>query len=507
MSALHLWRKATDSGLAIPIVLAAARIALHLLTNNNYGFHRDELATLDDARYLAWGYVAYPPLTPAIGRVALELMGPSPAGIRLFSGLAQGLAVVLAALMARALGGKRTAQLLAAAAVAVAPVSFGSGALFQYVSFDYLWWVAIAWMAVRLLQSEDPRWWVGIGAAIGLGAMTKYTIAFLVAGLAAGVLLTPARRYLRSRWLWLGAALAVAIFLPNLIWQAQHGFISLDFLKSIHARDVRIGRTDGFLPRQFLAGANPCTAPLWMAGLWFFFVAPAGRRYRPIGWMYAVPLLLFALAKGRDYYMAPAYPMLLAGGSVLAERGFAALSPGWARVARVFAAGTIAAGGALVAVIVLPLAPVNSPLWNSAVKINGDLKEEIGWPELAGTVAAVRDALPAEERARLGILAGNYGEAGAIDLYGPALGLPRAISGINSYWLRGYGDPPPQIVIALGLSREILERNFEECSLAGQVTNRFGVQNEETTRHKEIFVCRRLRQPWPEFWKTFRYYG
>jgi hypothetical protein len=223
--------------------------------------------------------------------------------------------------------------------------------------------------------------------------------------------------------------------------------------------------------------------------------------------MYAIPLLLFTLAKGRDYYMAPAYPMLLAGGAVIAERWFASLSPGWARAARGFTWSVVAAGGVVVAALLLPLAPVNSEWWKITSEKFGDIKEEIGWPDMVQTVAAIRDRLPAEDRGRLGILAGNYGEAGAVNLYGPALRLPKAISGINSYWLRGYGDPPPQTVIVLGLSREFLERNFEECSLAGQVTNRFGVQNEETIRHKEIFVCRRLRRPWPEFWKTFRYYG
>ncbi|HXV41973.1 MAG TPA: glycosyltransferase family 39 protein, partial [Anaerolineae bacterium] len=178
------------SDLGILILLALLRLCLHILTNNQYGFHRDELATLDDARYLALGYVAYPPVTPFIARVALELFGPSLVGVRLFSALAQSSAMVLAGLMARELGGARLAQIVTALAVAIAPISLIQGALFQYVSFDYLWWVLIAYLTIRLLKSEDPRWWLGIGVVIGLGMMTKYTMIFLVAGIIGGVILT-----------------------------------------------------------------------------------------------------------------------------------------------------------------------------------------------------------------------------------------------------------------------------------------------------------------------------
>jgi hypothetical protein len=500
-------RRRQDTDFPILAALAVVGVVLHTLTNGQYGFHRDELATLDDARYLAWGYVAYPPVTPFIGRVALELFGPSLVGVRFFASLAQAVALVLTGLLARQLGGRRPAQIVAALAVAIAPISLAAGALFQYVSFDYLWWVVIAFLMVRLLQSEDPRWWLGVGAAIGVGMMTKYTVVFLAAGMIAGVVFTPARRYLRSPWLWCGVALSLGIFLPNFVWQVRHGFVSLDFLSHIHARDIQIGRTQGFLVEQLLVATNPFTVLLWVAGLFYFLVAPEGKRYRPIGWMFAVPLVLFIVAKGRGYYLAPAYPMLFAAGAVLEERAVASLTAGWARLMRGHTCGALAVGGVLAMAVVLPISPVNSSWWKAANRINHDFREEIGWPELVETVAGIDASLPAEERAHAGILAGNYGEAGAIDLYGPAHGLPKAISGINSYWGRGYGDPPPRTLIVVGLSREFLGRNFESCVLAGHVTNRYGVQNEETTRHPDLFVCRDLRQPWPVFWKQFRYYG
>ena len=494
------------SAAGVLMVLAAARILLQTLANVHYGFHRDELATLDDAGNLAWGYVAYPPFTPFIARLALELFGPWLPAIRFFAALAQGLALVLTGLMARELGGGRWAQIIAGLAVAIAPVSLAAGSLFQYVTFDYLWWVAIAYFMIRLLNSEDPRWWLPIGGVIGLGMMTKYTIAFLVAGLAVGVVLTPARRYLRSRWLWYGAALALAIFMPNVIWQAQHHFISLDFLRSIHARDVRIGRTKGFLIEQLFVPANAATIPLWIAGLFFYF-AIGGKRYRPVVWMFIVPLLLFTVAQGRSYYMAPAYPMLLAAGAVLTEQRMASESPKEARTQRAIAYGALAIGAVFGAAFTVPIAPVNSTWWNIATKVSDDWREEIGWRELTETVAGIRNSLPAGDRARIGILTGNYGEAGAIDLYGPAYGLPKAISGVNSYWLHGYDDAPQESLIVVGYSRAFVDRNFEACELAGHTRNRYGVANEETTEHPDIFVCRRLRQPWPEFWKGFRHFG
>jgi 4-amino-4-deoxy-L-arabinose transferase-like glycosyltransferase len=507
MERFRTWRPIVFSDLGILILLALARIVLHTLTNGQYGFHRDELAMLDNARHLDWGYVDYPPLTPLIGRVALELFGPSLVGLRLFSALAQSTAMVLAGLMARELGGTRLAQVVAALAVAIAPVSLAQGALFQYVTFDYLWWVLIAYLTIRMLKSDDPRWWPGIGVAIGLGMLTKYTVAFYVAGVAAGVVLTQARRYLTSPWLWGGVALSLLIFLPNLIWQVQHNFISLDFLGDIHARDIRIGRTGGYLTEQFYVCANLFTIPLWVAGLYFYFFAPVGRRYRPLGWMFAVPFVLFLIAQSRAYYLAPAYPMLIAAGAMLMERWLASLPAGRARMVRRMAWGALVVGGVVFGAVALPIAPVNSPWYDVASTVNDGLKEEIGWPELAETVAGIYTALPAEDKAQAGILAGNYGEAGALNLYGPAYGLPEAISGINSYWLRGYGDPPPQTLIVLGLPHSAAEQFFETCDLAGHVTNRYGIENEETRDHPDIFVCRRLRQPWPELWKHFRWFG
>src|SRR5215472_9016747 len=315
----------TRPATAVLIGIALATIVIHLLAGGWYGFHRDELQTLEDARHLAWGYVAYPPITPFFGRISLTLFGTSLIGFRFFAFVVEAIAVVLTGLMAFELGGRRGAQLGAAAAAV--PFCLGGGALMQYVSFDYLCWVLTAYLVVRLLKSDDPRWWLAIGAAIGFGMMAKYTMGFFVIGIVVGVVATEARRYFRSKWLWIGVGLSILVFLPNLIWQAQNHFVSLDFLKNIHERDVRIGRTKDFLPDQLkftLLGF-----PLAMIGVYFYWIAPTGRRFRMLGWMYVAPLVLFVVAKGRGYYLGAAYPMLYAAGAVWGEQWLRLMSRAW----------------------------------------------------------------------------------------------------------------------------------------------------------------------------------
>src|SRR3984957_13094213 len=314
----------------LALVGIAAVVALvHVLTNGRYGFHRDELQVLSDARHLDWGFVPYPPLTPFVERIGLSIFGLSMVGLRMFSVISQALAVVFTGLMARELGGGRLAQVAAAAAIALSPLPLFEGTEFQYSSFDYLWWVLIAYFVIRLLRTENPRWWLAIGVFVGLGLMTKYSILFFIAGIVSGMLLSSARRYFASGWFWGGVAIALLIFAPNFIWQVRHGFISLHFLQHIHARDVRQGRANGFVWDQFKICANLAAAPLWIAGAICFL---RDKRYRMLGWMYVVPFALFVVGKGRGYYLAAAYPMLLAMGAVAGERWVATLGRTWRRV-------------------------------------------------------------------------------------------------------------------------------------------------------------------------------
>ena len=483
--------------------IALAIALLHLLTNSRYGFHRDELQTLSDALHLDWGFVAYPPFTPFVERIGIGIFGLSLVGLRLFSVIAQALAVVVTGLMARELGGGRLAQVAAALAVALSPLPLFEGTEFQYSSFDYLWWVLIAWFVIRLLKTGNPRWWLAIGAAAGLGFMTKYTMGFFVAGILGGMLLTRARRYFLSPWFWAGSALALLIFLPNMLWQARHDFISLHFLQHIHARDVGEGRAKGFLRAQFLICANPFAAPLWIGGL---VALLRDQKYRLLAWMYLIPLALFIVGKGRGYYLAAAYPMLMAMGAAAGEHWVVSLSLRWRRTVEAFFFTGLALVGLYICALVLPLAS-SGPLMKFALRNNGDLREEIGWNQLVRTVAGIRDSLPAQQRSSVGVLVGNYGEQGAIELLGRPYHLPRPISGTNSAWLRGYPVPPPSTLIVLGWSRKEADSTFTFCRLAGHNGNLLGVPNEESQDHPDIFVCGSPRLPWPEFWKLFQGFG
>jgi hypothetical protein len=613
------WR----SGTAGVVGIALATVVVHLLVGWRYGFDRDELMALEDARYLAWGYVQYPPMTAFLGWVALKLFGTSLGGFRLFAALAQAAALVLTGCMAkeiarsaenrkwkfenegeesmqrRELAG-RAGEILrpqkskpqddnrlgkgeeewrsepgewaaVVAALAGGPFCLGAGALMQYISFDYLCWVVVAWGMVKLVNAEvasgewrvasegssttrrrnstlkdsdavnrgtvaapeeerfiahnsgdgaeglasltslgmtgvrkTKAWWVVVGAGVGLGMLAKYTMGLLVAGVVVGVLATPLRRYLRSPWLWAGAALSVAIWLPNFLWEWWHGFVTVDFLRFLHERDVREGVTDGFLVGQL--EVTMLAAPLALAGLWFCLAGD--KRYRVLGWMYVVPLVLLLVLRGREYYLAPAYPMLYAAGAVWIEKQSRKVEEWksgrvwqWLRrgiwvalVVDVFVAGAVA----------LPVAPVNSRWWKVVAKVDTVFPEEIGWEEFTQSVADVWGRLPESERARAGVLAGNYGEVGALNLYGERFGLPRVMSGVNSSWERGYGERVPQTLVVVGYPRELLEKYFASCEVGGRVWNKYGVANEETIEDPEIFVCRGLKGNWEEFWRAVR---
>jgi len=488
-----------------PILLgiAAAVALIHMLTNGRYGFHRDELQFLCDARHLDWGFVSYPPMTPFIERVSLSLFGLSLIGLRMFSVIGQAIVIVVSGLAARDLGGGRLAQITTALAVALSPLPIFEATEFQYTSFAFLWWALIGWFTIRLLKTENPRWWLAIGVAIGLALMTKYAVVFYIAGILVGMALSPARRFFASKWFWAGVSVALLIFLPNLIWLVRHDFISYRFLQHIHARDVGEGRAKGYLLYQFLVCANLFSAPVWVIGLYAFL---RDRRYRMIAFMYLVPLLVFWIDKGRFYYVAEAYPVLIAMGAATCETWLAHI-PTWAQrtVEAIFFAGLLTCGAYFFAGWV-PFAS-SGPLRAFALRHSEDLREEIGWDELVQNVATVRNSLPPEQQASLGIIVGNYGEQGAIEILGPAAQLPPPISMTNSAWLRGYPVPPPNTLIVVGFSAKQADRDFSGCRLAGHNGNSEGIKNEESQYHPDIFVCGAPRKGWPQFWQDNERFG
>jgi hypothetical protein len=496
---------ATRTSLRSDAVLLSAcaglLIVIHFAIGNGYGFHRDELQFLDDARHLAWGFVAYPPLTSFCCRIAIALFGISPQVLRLPAAIVNAISLVLAGLIARELGGNRAAQIVTLCAIF--PVTLVFSNLMQYTTFDLFAWILLAFFTARLLRTGDERCWIGVGAAIGIGVLSKYSIAFpLVSLLAALILLPSQRHHLRSRWFWFGALTAAIIAAPNLLWLARHRFITLQMEQFIHARDVRHGRAKGFYSDQ--VKFTLFAFPLAIAGLISLVRSP---RFRLLSAFYIGPFLLFAIAKGRGYYLMPAYPVLYAAGAVALERALAQ-RPTWLRVtARSVVIVALLLVAAAFSWAYLPIWRAGSPAWNWQMANNGDMRDEIGWPEFAAQVAAVRDSLSPADRASFAIFANNYGEAGALEIFGPQYNLPTPISSTNSFHARGFGPFAPETVIVLGSHLEDELPNFAGCAVAAYVHMPYGVRNEESADHPQILICHHLRWPWPEFWPTSQKFG
>ena len=496
----HRW---WSSELALLSGLAALYVVIHLLVNGQYGYFRDELAYRDDARHLDWGYVDHPPIAPLVGSLSRLFFGDSLLGFRLGPSLAIAATLFVVGLIARELGGGRLAQFIAVTGLFISPAYLLFGVLFQAVAFEQLFWAIVCLLVVRLVRTDNPKLWIAVGLMIGLSAQNKYSVAFFVVGLVAALLVTPLRRHLLTPWPWLGAGLALVIFLPNLVWLINHDFISLTYTRDINARDVSIGRADGFLTEQLYEITNPLSLPLWLAGLYFLLFKQ--KQYRLLGIVYIIVLVLLLVLHGRSYYLTPAYPVLFAAGGVMMEDW---LSRGprvkWAYL------GLLIVGGLLVSPIGLPVLPVGSDPWRIIVKVNESYGEMTGWEDLTATVAEVYRGLPAQERADTLIFAGNYGEAGAMSLYGPAYDLPTTISPVNTYF---YWSQQARLnantYIVLGYTdRELgyLQTLWDEVQPAvTSITNRYGIENEET--RYGIYVCRRPKVALSQIWPSLRHFG
>jgi Dolichyl-phosphate-mannose-protein mannosyltransferase len=494
------WTSAT----ALVALLAAIKLALQLSVASRYGIFRDEMYYLACGQHLSWGYVDHPPLMPLIAWLVSHTLGTSLVALRLLPALAGAALVFLTGMLARAMGGGRMAQVLAALAVLVAPVYMLFQHWFTMNAFEPLLWTMCAWCVVRYLHSENPRWWLLIGVLTGIGLEMKYPIALFAVGLLIGLALTPYRRVFVSSWLWLGAAAAVLLFLPHFVWLVHHHFPFLEYERNIRAgsRDVRRG------PLAFLIDQteimNSLTAPLWIGGVVWCFTR-AGTRYRVLAWTFLVVLGTIIAMQGKNYYVEPIYPMMLAAGAVGLTTwiprprllgGYAALMALW---------------GAVLAPLSLPLLPpatflrylhaLHAKIPRAENQPTGPLPQyfadEFGWEDMARKTAAVYWSLSPAERARTAIFANDWGEAAAIDYFGPKYGLPRAISKHNSYWYWGPRDYDGSIVIVLGSDGTGDREHFQSVVAAGQVDNPWSREDE----HFTIWLCRgldgSLQTMWP----------
>lgn len=481
------------------LVPAGLVVALLVALAGRYGPHRDELYFLALGDRLAWGYPDQGPLTPALARAMDSLSPGSLTLLRLPSALAAGATVLITGRLARELGGGPRSEALAAACAAVGVIFLQVGHLLSTTTADLLAWTAITWIAVRAVRRGQDRLWPLAGLVLGFALLNKPLPAFLAAGLAAGVLISGPRRLLRSPWVWAGAGIALLMWLPWLAWQAERSWPQLEVSSAIAEGGSTTSEPRwAFLPFQLLL-VSPFLAPIWVAGLVRLFRDPELRELRFLAWAWVLLAAVFIVSGGKPYYLAGLFPVLLAAGAGQAEEW---LGAGRRRRRKALLAGALSVSAVAGPVIALPLLPLDKA--GAVVAVNPDVGETVGWPELARTVAAVRARVPGGGRAVL--LARNYGEAGALDRYGPVLGLPPAYSGHNGYAdLRvPPGDRSP--VVAVGFARGgQLERDFHRCVIRARIRSPHDIDNEENGA--PVWVCAAPREPWSELWPRLRRLG
>ena len=533
------------SGPAIVLYLAAVKLLVHLFTAGRYGIFRDELYYLACAEHLDWGYVDQPPIIALIAWIARHIFGSSLHGLRLLPAIAGSTLVWMTGKLARELGGGRFAQALAAIATLVVPIFLVFHHLLTMNAFEPLIWMSAAWCVVRAISPGSPagqpgwrgntaneKYWLWFGVIVGAGLETKYSVVFFAFGIVAGLLLTEHRRFLKSPWIWLGALAALVIFLPNLLWLVNHDFPFLELLRNIRESGRDVARSPiAFIADQALI-VNPILFPLWVAGLLWLFFNRRGRRFRILGWAYVVMLGTFIVLKGKNYYLAPAYPILFAAGAVAFERLTARrqtagadgrstsesvhlasgpVSCSWCRW--VYVAAIVLAGAAFAPLSLPILSPETYIRYQNALGFEPPKSEhqntgplpqhfadEFGWEEMTREVAKVYNGLPPDERAETAIFANSYGQAGAIDFFGAKYELPKAISNHQNYWYWGPRNYSGAIVIVLGSDGEGDRDHFKTVQSVGRTYHPYSRRDE----HFEIFLCRGLNQDLHTLWPSIK---
>ncbi|HEV2223844.1 MAG TPA: glycosyltransferase family 39 protein, partial [Candidatus Acidoferrales bacterium] len=497
--------------------LAIFATFVHFMFSGRYGYFRDELYYAACGQHLAWGYVDHAPLIAWVARLSRTLLGNSLFALRFFPALAAAGKVILAGWMARELGGRRFAQSLAAVAVLVAPIYLTFDSFLSMNSFEPLFWMACAAILMRILNGGSEKLWLLFGVVAGLGILNKHSMLFFGSGIFIGLWLASARREYAKKWIWFGGAIAFLIFLPNLIWEIRNGFPTIALLHAVIGTKYATLTPWQFIWQQTLL-TLPLATPIWLAGLWFLLWNPArdaasaalhdiehktaygfartrilalGQRstqgiYAPLAWAYVVVLIEMIALHGKIYYLAPAYPMLLAAGAVWIEAQLPTRAQKWLRPAlyKVIIVATLVVGGLIAAPLAMPILPVNaaveySRFWDvdaihpenvplgKLPQLFGDM---YGWRHQVQAIAKIFDSLPTADRSQCAILALNYGEASAVDYFGPAYHLPPAISGHNQYGLWGPRGYTGNVVIAIGYTAEQLQRFFGEVTLAARIS-------------------------------------
>jgi hypothetical protein len=505
-------------GLKIPVALALLQCALQTAFHGNYGYFRDELYYIACSDHLAFGYVDQPPLSIAILWVNRLILGDSLYALRFLPSFAGACVVVLAALIARKLGGGKFAQGLAALSVVAAHGLIGKGTTFSMNPFDVLFWTLGGYVVVTILGSDKPRLWVLFGLIAGLGLLNKYSMGFMVIGLAGGLLLTRQRRQLATTWFWLGAALSAVLFLPHVVWEFAHGFPSLEFMHNA-SQDKNVNLSIfGFFLGQ-VRDLNLINAPLWLAGIYFFFRHSEGR-FRPLGWMYIFVFVLMIAGNAKVYYLNAIYPILLGGGAVFFEQLVHQKSVRWLSPVYVSLLSVMAL---IILPFAVPLLPVerfiryehflglmpHAEERSSVGELPQHYADQFGWKEMVDSIAGAYGKLSQEEQSRCVLYVRNYGEAAAIDFFGKQYGLPGALCPHNSYWLWGPGERSGDIAIIFGSSPTLegnlsdLRRYYKHVELAGTTNARYCMPYENG---RMIFICKGMNTSFQNIWNDERFY-
>ena len=384
----------------------------------------------------------------------------------------------------------------------MAPLFIAANGLLMPISVDILVWTFSSYLVLRIIKYGEHHLWAGVGLTVGIGLLNKYNVLFFAAALVAGLIAVGPRNVFKSSWFWAGGLLAFVVVLPNLLWQAHHGWATIEFLHNMNRNVMSKISRPMFLVWQTLL-LNPCGLPLWLAGLYFYMGTAEGKPYRVFAFIYLAILTFLIIANGKHYYLGAAYPMLFAAAPVGIMKIVKERRLQWEKVRNGYI-GLLATGGLLTFPAVLPTLPADSSLRYELGRKWTSYAEILGWEELVTQVAGVYSTLPVEDRDRVAILTGNYGEAGALDVLGEQYGLPKAISGHNNYYLWGPGSATGEICIVVGVPDDTVHRMFGSVRLADRVTNRQKIKNLEYGL--PIYICREPRRPLREMWPLLKHF-
>ena len=479
------------------LVVAGALLAVLGVTSTRYGFHRDELYFIVAGSHPAFGYPDQPPLVPLLAWAMHALSPGSPFLLRIPSAFASAATTVIAALVARELGGRRRAQLIAASCTAASGVALAVGHFVTTTTFDLLSTTAFLWLVIRAVVRRSGPSMLAAGIVVGVGTEAKPQVAFVAGAVFATLLAVGPRDVLRSWWTAGGIAAAVAIAAPYALWQQAHGWPQLTVARNI-AGSAEGGRA-GFVPFQ-LVMVSPVLVPVWVAGLVAPFRRHALRALRFVTLTYLLLAVAYIAGDGKAYYLASLYPALLGIGALPAADWTAR-----ARGRLSLLVTAIALSAAASAFIALPLLPERSLQGSAPLAINPDLGETVGWPRFVDTVSHAWNAIPAAERGRTAIFTANYGEAGAIDVLGRSRGLPRAYSGHNGF--SEWGRPPAgdghALVIGFDGPSDAAPA-FTGCRRVATVDDGVGLDNDE--QGLPLLVCRPA-ESWSALWPSLTHFN